>query len=120
MKYERQFIESVEAERIPLNPTLADLVRLLRFTDCPFTVSTAPDGDPVISWHLNGGIVPSSPGDWITKDDENCLTWFTDDDFRSLYREIEPHLSEVLAPFAEYERDEAPEWVQRPPVVAYG
>jgi hypothetical protein len=134
VKYERQFTETVEAERIPLDPTLSELERLRAFTGCLYTVAHDADDHITICWDVEGRIVFSEPGNWITKDAENCLTWWDDADFRTNFHEIEPNLDDVLPPLpprdellqyeasikAQNERRQHDEWVNRPPVLNYG
>ena len=115
MKYERQFTETVDAERIPEDPKLSDLERLRAFTGCHYTVESDATERPTIVWHVHGRVVFSEPGNWITKDADNCLTWWEDADFRANFHEIEPSLEEVLQKWGDMEM----EWLRRPPVVAH-
>lgn len=120
MKFERQFTESVEAERIPEDPRLSELWRIAAWADLDFAVRPDDEGHPTICWDIEGRIIYSWPGNWVAKDDEGCITLFEDADFKANFREITSESSDVLEPLAEYETDELPEWNHRPPVVAYG
>ena len=120
MKYERHFYESVEAKRIPEDPRISDLERLKVWTGCNYVVTRDTRGIPTLIWHVAERDVFSEPGNWITKDENDCLTLWEDADFRANFTPIEPHLNEVLQPIAEYDENDLPEWNHRPIVVAYG
>ena len=110
MKYERQYTETVEAERIPDDPRISDLERLRAWSTFDYIIDHDEDGAPVIVWAVVGRLVDTNPGDWIVKDEEECISFLRDDDFRANFRSIPVN---VDAPFDE--------WVlTRPPVLNYG
>lgn len=83
MKFKRQFTEVVEAERIPLDPRISDLVRISDWADCYFEVQPGDRGVPVIVWSVEGRYQVSEGGQWITQDEFGCLTWWKHDDFEA-------------------------------------
>jgi hypothetical protein len=82
MRYEQHSLEVVEAEQIPLVPTIEQIQELSLFAEADWRITEDPFGFPVVQWHFHDW-TDSYPGNWIVRYGDGSVSIWSDSDFQA-------------------------------------